>query len=274
MRLLAAAATATVLAQCVRSMAPTATDQEDAQVPGSALPDATSDDDPSVRAPTQSADAAQTTAHIELDPVGAADLMAAMDASTAPVKASPTDASQAVPDATRNGARDASSNVDAARCVQPTPASPPPLVAPATHCPADPSPQADQNLPIVHIVFPDARIDAGGAAVDAELATSQAAMDRGLMYRKSMPANHGMLFEPKLRTNQQFWMHDVCIPLDMVFVDTDGFIAGIVESAAPLSDAIDAIPCPTYYVLEVNGGWTRSHGVKAGQQMTIPAAAR
>jgi uncharacterized membrane protein (UPF0127 family) len=246
---------------------------------------------------TDPADAARVTVSPGWDPLSAMDPSSApfptAPVPTAPVKTDPADAAQATPDATRTatpdaattdaradvksdaGAADATSAADAGRCIHPTPATPPASVGPAANCPADPNPQAANNLPILHIVFPGALVDAaGGAAVDAELATSQAAMQRGLMYRKSMPANHGMLFAPKLRTNQEFWMHDVCIPLDMVFVDTDGFIVGIVEYAAPMSDAVDAVPCASEYILEVNGGWTRSHGVKAGQLMPIPAAAQ
>jgi uncharacterized membrane protein (UPF0127 family) len=106
--------------------------------------------------------------------------------------------------------------------------------------------------------------------VDAELVSSQADTDRGLMYRTSMPDNHGMLFDMTVRMDYQFWMRNTCIPLDMVFADVDGFIVGIVENAPPLDETPRDVGCPSRYVLEVNGGWTRKHGVKAGQPMAIP----
>ena len=83
-----------------------------------------------------------------------------------------------------------------------------------------------------------------------------------------------MLFDTGSTGNYGVWMHDTCIPLDMVFVADDGFIVGIVEDAPPLDDSPRGVGCPSRYVLEVNAGWTRQHGVKAGQQMTIPPEAR
>jgi uncharacterized membrane protein (UPF0127 family) len=158
----------------------------------------------------------------------------------------------------------------AGRCILPTPAKAPPPVAPgpALGCPRDP--EGNQRVPIVHVLFPDA----GGAAVDAELVTTEHDEERGLMYRRSMPDDHGMLFDLHTRSDHQFWMHNTCIPLDMVFVDVDGLVVGIVENAPTLDDSPRGVGCPSRYVLEVNAGWTRKHGVKAGQHMAIPAEAR
>jgi uncharacterized protein len=122
-------------------------------------------------------------------------------------------------------------------------------------------------LPLVEVMFPGA----GGASVEAELATSMADAERGLMYRTSMAANHGMVFDMGARRNYVLWMHDTCIPLDMIFADVDGFIVGIIENAPPLDDTPRSVSCPSRYILEVNAGWSRKHGVKAGQAMAIPA---
>ena len=46
-----------------------------------------------------------------------------------------------------------------------------------------------------------------------------------------MPDERGMLFDLKVRENHQFWMHNTCIPLDLLYIDEDGLIAGIVENA-------------------------------------------
>jgi uncharacterized membrane protein (UPF0127 family) len=121
-------------------------------------------------------------------------------------------------------------------------------------------------LPIERITFPSA----GGAAVQAELATTMQDQERGLMYRTSMAQDHGMLFDMGGRGNYAFWMHDTCIPLDMIFADVDGFIVGIIENAPPLDDTPRGVSCPSRYVLEVNAGWARGHGVEAGQTMAIP----
>jgi uncharacterized membrane protein (UPF0127 family) len=114
------------------------------------------------------------------------------------------------------------------------------------------------------------RFPQGGATVRAEVATSPRETERGLMYRRSMAEDHGMLFDLRTRSDHEFWMHNTCIPLDLMFVDADGLIVGIVESAPTLDDTPRSVKCPSRYVLEVNAGWSRRHGVKAGQQMSIP----
>lgn len=147
-----------------------------------------------------------------------------------------------------------------------TTAEPSTVTSGASQCPTDPDPTADASLPVAQVVFPQA----GGAAISAELASTEAEEERGLMYRTSMPANHGMLFEMGVSDVYQFWMKDTCIPLDMIFADAQGSIVGIVQNAAPLNDTPLGVGRPSSYILEVNGGWTSQHGVTAGQRMTLP----
>jgi uncharacterized membrane protein (UPF0127 family) len=155
-------------------------------------------------------------------------------------------------------------------CVQPTPATPPPPVAPgpAAGCPPDPG--GDPNGPIVRVAFPGA----DDAVVDAELVSSPRDLQRGLMYRTSLPENQGMLFDMGATGNYQLWMHDTCIPLDMIFADARGWIVGIIENAPPLDDTPRGVDCPWRYVLEVNAGWSRLHGLRAGQPMMTTAYAQ
>jgi hypothetical protein len=122
----------------------------------------------------------------------------------------------------------------------------------------------------VHVAFPDA----SGVSVEAELVSSAHDTERGLMYRKSMPEEHGMLFDLRVREEHPFWMHNTCIPLDLLYIDEDGVIVGILENAPTLNDAPRTVGCPSRYVLEMNAGWSRKHGVKAAQHMTIPPEAR
>jgi uncharacterized protein len=93
---------------------------------------------------------------------------------------------------------------------------------------------------------------------------------RGLMYRTRLAPDSGMLFDLGLRDDHKFWMHNTCIPLDLIYVDEDGLVVGIVENAPTLNDDSRGVGCPSRYVLEVNAGWSRRHGVKAGQYMTFP----
>jgi len=151
-----------------------------------------------------------------------------------------------------------------ARCIVPlaqtAPAIPP---AAGNQCPADP--QGRFKLARAQVTIPDAK-----ASVDAELARSVAEGERGLMYRKQMGEDEGMLFYIDEKKIQTFWMHNTCIPLDMLFIDDDGTIVGVVESAPVLDDGAREVDCPSRYVLEVNAGWTRRHGVKPGQRVVLP----
>jgi uncharacterized membrane protein (UPF0127 family) len=124
-------------------------------------------------------------------------------------------------------------------------------------------------VPVVHVGFPGA----SGVSVEAELVSSDHDTMRGLMYRRSMPEDRGMLFHLRGREDHQFWMHNTCIPLDLLYIDDDGLLVGIAENAPTLSDDTVSVGCPSRYVLEVNAGWTRRHGVKAGQKVSLPAGA-
>ena len=156
---------------------------------------------------------------------------------------------------------------DLPRCIRPTPEEPPPSVAPgpAPGCPPDPE-GGPGRLPVVHVAFPDV----GGVGVEAELVRSEHDSMRGLMYRKSLGTDRGMLFDLLVRDDHRFWMHNTCIPLDLLFVDGDGLIVGIVENAPTLNDESRGVGCPSRWDLEVNAGWSRRHGVKAGQRMSLP----
>jgi uncharacterized membrane protein (UPF0127 family) len=157
--------------------------------------------------------------------------------------------------------------VAAGRCVLPTPDVAPGTVAPgpAPGCPADPEP--GQPAPsMVQVKFPAA----GGLTVDSEFVRSEHDTSRGLMYRKSLAPDRGMLFDLRRRDDHKFWMHNTCIPLDMLFIDEDGLVVGIVENAPTLNDEPRGVDCPSRYVLEVNAGWTRRHGVRAGSTLVLP----
>ncbi len=120
-------------------------------------------------------------------------------------------------------------------------------------------------MPVVRVAVRDA-----GARVDAELVSSPHDAARGLMYRRSMPEDRGMLFDLGSRDDHQFWMHNTCIPLDLLYIDQDGLIVGIVENAPTLDDTSRGVGCPSTLVLEVNAGWARRHGVRAGQFIELP----
>ncbi len=97
-----------------------------------------------------------------------------------------------------------------------------------------------------------------------ELALTPAQQRQGLMFRRHLAADAGMLFvmaEPKVQT---FWMHNTYIPLDMIFIAPGGRIVGYHERAVPMSDAIVMSRSPAVAVLEVNGGTVDRLGIKIG----------
>jgi uncharacterized membrane protein (UPF0127 family) len=106
--------------------------------------------------------------------------------------------------------------------------------------------------------------DGGEVKVATEVVNTPATIERGLMYRQHLPPDQGMLFLMEERRIQSFWMKNTLIPLDMIFIDEDLTVAGIVENTEPLTRKSRRTDKPSRYVLEVNGGWCKAHGVVAG----------
>jgi len=112
--------------------------------------------------------------------------------------------------------------------------------------------------------------DAPGAPrVTVEHAQTQSERTHGLMYRTELPRDEGMLFSWSNEAIRSFWMHNTCIPLDMLFIDAEGAIVGVLEQVPVLNDATRTVRCPAQYVLEMNAGWSRRNGVVAGQHVLI-----
>jgi uncharacterized membrane protein (UPF0127 family) len=133
--------------------------------------------------------------------------------------------------------------------------------------PADTPPAPKDPLRTGTIVFSEATGAASPPSITVEVADSPKTRQRGLMMRRSMPENRGMIFVFQEKKVQEFWMHNTCIPLDMMFIDKDGLIVGIEENVPTMSDDTFSVSCPSTYVLEVNAGWSRSHGVAPGQKV-------
>jgi hypothetical protein len=64
-------------------------------------------------------------------------------------------------------------------------------------------------------------------------------------------------------------MRNTCLALDMLFIDQDGIISGILEQVPPMNETSRRINCLSAHVLEVRAGWTRTYGVSPGQKITI-----
>jgi hypothetical protein len=97
-----------------------------------------------------------------------------------------------------------------------------------------------------------------------ELALTPQQQQLGLMYRRELAPDAGMLFIFPQTQPTAFWMKNTLIPLDMLFIAADGRIADIHERAVPLSEANIPAKMPVKAVLEVNGGTVARLGIKPG----------
>lgn len=97
-----------------------------------------------------------------------------------------------------------------------------------------------------------------------EVAATPEEQSRGLMFRKSMPTDHGMLFTLKPPRKASFWMKNTYIPLDMFFLARDGTILQISEMTEPLTKDSHRSSRKVSGVLELNGGQARALGIGVG----------
>lgn len=107
---------------------------------------------------------------------------------------------------------------------------------------------------------------------EVELARTGEQTRRGLMHRKSLERNKGMLFIMPYSDVQKFWMKNTLIPLDLIFIGEDMEIKGIIKNAAPESLSTLKIDRPSRYVLEINGGLCDKLGIAAGDKVKLIGA--
>jgi uncharacterized membrane protein (UPF0127 family) len=105
---------------------------------------------------------------------------------------------------------------------------------------------------------------AGEVQYYLELAKDDAERRRGLMFRPWMQEDWGMIFLYPDERPLSFWMQNTFIPLDMVFVDSDAMVVGVVANAEPLTTTSRAVEGVSQYVIELNGGQAALHGIEAG----------
>jgi uncharacterized membrane protein (UPF0127 family) len=103
-----------------------------------------------------------------------------------------------------------------------------------------------------------------------ELAASPADRSKGLMFRESMAADHGMLFDFHAEAPVSMWMRNTVLPLDMLFIGQDGRIRKIAADTVPFSEAIISSPGPVRAVLELNAGTARRLGLAEGDRVRHP----
>ncbi|MFN8545078.1 MAG: DUF192 domain-containing protein [Candidatus Binatia bacterium] len=113
------------------------------------------------------------------------------------------------------------------------------------------------------------RTTAGTVEVALEVAATDEARARGLMYRTDLADGHGMLFVFPTAAVHDFWMKNTLIPLDMIWIGADRRIVGIRAATTPLSTTPIGIGAPALYVLEVPGGFAARHGIAPGNEIVL-----
>ncbi len=108
-------------------------------------------------------------------------------------------------------------------------------------------------------------------AFNVEVATSPKDRSRGLMYRRSLADDAGMLFDFGEEQFVTMWMRNTYVSLDMLFIAEDGTIGHIATETTPLSDTIIPSRVDARFVLEIKAGTSRRLGIQPGDKVSGPA---
>ena len=103
-----------------------------------------------------------------------------------------------------------------------------------------------------------------------EVMRTDAERSRGLMFRRFMPADRGMLFDFKTEQPVMMWMKNTYIPLDMIFMSRNGTVTHVAADTEPMSERTISSGPPAFAVLEVNAGVAAKIGLKPGDRVVHP----
>lgn len=118
-----------------------------------------------------------------------------------------------------------------------------------------------QDAPQMNL--PRVKLSAGMHLIDAQVAATPQQRSTGLMFRRDMPQSAGMLFVFEQASVQCFWMKNTILPLTTAFVANDGTIVNLADMKPHTTDS-HCSKEPVRFVLEMNQGWFRKKGIKAG----------
>lgn len=110
----------------------------------------------------------------------------------------------------------------------------------------------------------------GVQVFSVEIAKTDKERATGLMYRKELPEGRGMLFDFSPEQQVSMWMKNTFIPLDMIFIGSDGRILRIAENTEPQSEKIISSGGLAKGVLEVIGGTAKKYGIQPGDKVAHP----
>jgi uncharacterized membrane protein (UPF0127 family) len=116
-------------------------------------------------------------------------------------------------------------------------------------------------LPQGAVRFETAR---GPWVVRVEIAADDASRTRGMMFRRAVEPDRGMIFVFPATEEHSFWMHNTLLALDMIFLDETRQVIGVVANAAPQTDTQRTVGKPSRYVVEVAAGEAAAHAVGPG----------
>src|SRR4029078_4474297 len=120
---------------------------------------------------------------------------------------------------------------------------------------------------LADVTFKTSRVVVAGHPLKVELAVEEPQRLQGLMYRKSMAKEDGMLFIFDEPGYHSIWMKNTLIPLSVAFVDKDGVILNIADMEPLTLDSHQAAG-PTVYAIETNKGWFAGKNIKPGDKVT------
>jgi len=105
--------------------------------------------------------------------------------------------------------------------------------------------------------------------IQIEIADNDFERQTGLMYRKKMDTDKGMLFVFEKSEIKSFYMKNTYIPLDIIYIDSNKTIINIVKNAEPLNETSLYSDAPATYVLEVNAGLSEKLSIKKGDKISF-----
>ena len=114
------------------------------------------------------------------------------------------------------------------------------------------------------VLFKDGKTNEIISKIDVEIANTDFDRALGLMFRPEMADTLGMLFLFEEEVPQAFWMRNTIISLDIIYVNAKGEIVKIYENTQTRSDKSLPSEKPAIYVVEVNGGYCKAHGIESG----------
>ncbi|AOS79487.1 MULTISPECIES: DUF192 domain-containing protein [Hydrogenophaga] len=117
--------------------------------------------------------------------------------------------------------------------------------------------------------LPRTTLSAGMRLIHAQVADTPQSRTVGLMFRREMPDNEGMLFVFEQPATQCFWMKNTLLPLTAAFVADDGTIVNLADMQPQSLDSHCSAK-PVRYVLEMHQGWFAKRGIKAGARLSGP----